>query len=673
MVPSPAERNVMNLGRRAPLLIGATAVVVLFPAIAVAAQSAPSAQPTSPPGVVVADGASPSAAAASAAAPPSADVEVADTLGAVYSAQQTTFRIWSPDSSEVSLDVGGSEYSLNAVEVEGYSQVYQVVVEGDLLGRSYQFSINGEPVRDPYARMVDPGTERGVVVDAASVLPSAGAWYPTPELAEPEDSVIYELHVRDYTIDASSGVDEERRGTYLGLVQTGTTHQGVATGLDHLKELGVTHVQLMPTQDFSTAMYNWGYDPVNFSVPEEQYSQFTDPTERIREFQDLVNEFHRNGIRVILDVVYNHTATGDVLADNSASYYTDTDLSGVGNSLDDSQPMVSRMIRDSLETWVRDYHVDGFRFDLIGVHGAAQVADWADYLNQQYPNRNLLIYGEPWNGGVGDPAEGEKVRYAAVPTLTEAGVGVFNGTYRDAIRGGTRDADPGYLGGSGDPGRIALGLRGSPQDVEGTQRLADTWTPAFTGDPEQSINYVSVHDDLNLYDKITRTGATGARAEEMDRLAVGIVFTSQGIPLIAEGDEFLRSKVVDGDYERAHNSYNAGDQVNAIHWGDKITNQSVFAYYQALIALRRSTPALRLTSWAAVTQQVQARYDGQLVTARIGLDQAQPDTIVVVNPTGADAGVDLPEGDWHKIFESNPTGTGDRTAAAGTLAVFGPG
>ncbi|MFR9722238.1 hypothetical protein ACL02R_02545, partial [Streptomyces sp. MS19] len=222
-----------------------------------------------------------------------------DSLGAIHTPEATTFRIWSPDSADVAVEVGGGTHALAPVELDGYSDVYEAVVEGDLHDEPYQFTVAGRDVRDPYAQMVRPGTTEGVVVNAAAVQPTGG-WAATPPQENPEDAVVYELSVRDFTIDPSSGVREELRGTFGGLTETGTRNGGLTTGIDHLKELGVTHVQLMPSYDFGTPVPNWGYDPVNYNVPEEQYSRFTGAEDRVREFKDMVNAFHRNGIRVLM-------------------------------------------------------------------------------------------------------------------------------------------------------------------------------------------------------------------------------------------------------------------------------------------------------------------------------------------------------------------------------------
>ncbi|MFF3349637.1 alpha-amylase family glycosyl hydrolase [Streptomyces sp. NPDC002779] len=596
------------------------------------------------------------------------------TLGALYTPARTTFRIWSPDNSQVSVTVGGQTHALRPADVSGYTDVYQAIVPGDLKNQPYQFRVGNNPVRDPYARMVKPGTTEGIVMDADAVQPTGG-WAPRPAITKREDAVVYELSVRNFTIDPSSGVDSAKRGKFLGLTQTGTTHNGVRTGIDHLKELGVTHVQLLPAFDFNSTVPNWGYDPLNYNVPEEQFSQFTAPEDRMREFKNMVNEFHKNGIRVLMDVVYNHTANKDVFQNITGKYYTQTDLSATGNSIDDGNPMVSRMIRDSLEYWVKNYNIDGFRFDLLGIHHAKNVDAWAKHLNDTFPDRALQIHGEPWSGGVSDPQEAVKVRYGTTPTLAGGHVGVFNGAYRDAIKGGTRDRVLGYMGGSSpNTSAIALGMRGSPLATKSTNALSDPWDPAFAYDPEQTINYVSAHDDLNLWDKITYSGVTGGpagRAGQMNRFAAGMVLTSQGIPFFYEGDEFLHSKVVNGDYETAKNSYEAGDNVNALQWGEKALNAATFRYYKDAIALRKNSPALRLGTWDAVKAQMSTTTDGSVVTSAISSNAGAPgshDTVVVYNPTNNAYNVSLPTGTWRKVLGTNGAVDSTSTTADG-LAV----
>ncbi|WP_411074586.1 alpha-amylase family glycosyl hydrolase [Streptomyces sp. cmx-4-7] len=602
------------------------------------------------------------------------DPGVAATLGALYTPTGTTFRIWSPDNSQVSVTVGGTTHALQRADINGYTDVYQAVVPGNWKNQPYQFRVGNNTVRDPYARMVKPGSTEGIVMDVAAIQPNGG-WAPRPSITKREDAVIYEMSVRNFTIDASSGVDGAKRGKFAGLTQTGTTHNGAKTGIDHLKELGVTHVQLLPSFDFNSTVPNWGYDPLNYNVPEEQFSRFNAPEDRVREFQDMVNEFHKNGIRVIMDVVYNHTASKDVFQNITGKYYHQTELSGTGNSIDDGNPMVSRMIRDSLEYWVDTYNIDGFRFDLLGVHQYGNVDQWAKHLNAVFPDRTLQIHGEPWSGGVDDPQQAQKVRYGTTPVLAGGHVGVFNGVYRDAVKGGTRDRFLGYMGGSSsNTSAIALGMRGSPLATKNTSPLSNPWDPAFAYDPEQTINYVSAHDDLNIWDKITYSGVTGGptgRAGQMNRFAAGMVLTSQGIPFFHEGDEFLHSKVVGGDYEAAKNSYESGDAVNAVQWGEKTANNATFRYYKDVIALRKNTPALRLGTWDAVKAQMATIVNGSVVTSAISSRADAPtshDTVVVYNPTNSSVNVALPAGTWKKVLDTN--GTTDSTGnTADGLAV----
>jgi hypothetical protein len=294
------------------------------------------------------------------------------TLGATYTSSATTFRIWSPNSSDVSVTVNGTSYPMNKVSIDCYTEVYEAKVDGDLVGKTYQFTIDGKDVRDPYGRMVNEGNgDANIVMDLKKSDPENG-WEQSPELKNREDSIIYEVHVRDFTIDNTSGVDSDKRGRYLGMVQPGTSYGDIKTGIDHLKELGVTHVQLQPIYDYGTcsgegedsqsnSCYNWGYDPWNYNVPEDRYSSVfrTDKyDQKIKEVKTMINEMHKNGIRVIMDVVYNHTLNQSVFGNITKKYYTQKDMTGCGNTIDAANNMVWMMIRDSLDYWVTEYHFD---------------------------------------------------------------------------------------------------------------------------------------------------------------------------------------------------------------------------------------------------------------------------------------------------------------------------
>ncbi|OQY48439.1 MAG: hypothetical protein B6242_02330 [Anaerolineaceae bacterium 4572_78] len=578
-------------------------------------------------------------------------------LGALYTPSSTTFRIWSPDSSNVVVYVDGNNHNLQHVaDFDGYTNIYEVTVSGDLKLAEYQLKINGNDVRDPYGAMVVPGTNRNVVLDMASIQPDGG-WASHPTLIEREDAVVYEAHVRDFTLHDSSGVSANKRGKFLGMVETGTTYNGLATGIDHLKELGVTHVQILPFYDFSTPQYNWGYDPINFNVPEEQYSLTPNDYEnRVKELQTMINEFHKNGIRVIMDVVYNHTFDDSVFENITGQYYTGNNDSGCGNGIDTGNQMVSRMIQDSLEYWIENYHVDGFRFDLMGIFHYEAVNSWGEHLNGKYASRNLLMYGEPWNGYWGDPIENQKVRMGNVPAMASGRMGVFNGKFREAIKGDNDGTGRGYMFNYGDKSwEIEVGSRGGILHTKSTNTLSNMWDPMFAFDPEQSVNYISAHDNYCLWDKVKHSGEDNDYGKRVVRFGEGIVLTSQGIPFIHAGDEMLRTKVYNGDWEYAHNSYNAPDDYNMIRWEWKEQNADMFNYHKDLIALRKAHPGFRLNTWDEINNNMNTYRDGKVVVSQINADangDSWDEIIIVYNP-GNNYDVSLPDGTWTKVFDIN--------------------
>ena len=597
-------------------------------------------------------------------------------LGAYYTSKQTSFSIWSPDSSNVTVTVtpnGGTAKEYTCVknfpidsDYPDAQNIYGVTVQGDLHLAEYQFKIGGKAVRDPYGVMINNKSQQNVVLDLSKTDPLDG-WAERPALENREDAIIYEVHVRDFTIDSSSGVEQSKRGKFPGMVQTGTTYGTVKTGIDHLKELGVTHVQILPMYDFGTEMYNWGYDPMNYNIPEEQYSTCPDDyVGRVREVKEMINEFHKNGIRVVMDVVYNHTYSKDMFTGISSKYYTKTDLSGCGNSIDSGVPMVSRFIRDSLEYWVDEYNIDGFRFDLIGIFHRDAVKGWGEYLNvEKFPSRNLLMYGEPWNGYAEDTEDTKKVRYGTTSGMASGHIGVFNGAYREQIKGDNDKKGKAYMFNDkiSWEGAIAAGMRGSIKAVKNTTDLTNMWDSMFCYDPEQSINYISAHDNLCLWDKIVHSLDSSDYAKRIDKFGMGIVMTSQGIPFIHAGDEFLRSKAPNGDWTYAHNSYNASDEYNKIRWADKVTNKAVFDYYKDAIALRKETPGMRLTTWDEIKFRMttKVKYEGAS-GINCTNDSSLPDKVVVsiidnnlaivFNP-GNNFTVSLPSGSWTKVFDIN--------------------
>ena len=612
-----------------------------------------------------------------------------DALGAVYGANQTVFSIWSPDHSDVKVLVDGVLHTMQKVSsFNGYSDVYQVTVAGDLHLKPYTFQINGVNVRDPYGKMIQPNSYNNIVMDMSRIQPDGG-WTTRPTMVEREDAVIYEVHVRDFTIDLSSGVLAENRGKYDGMVQAGTRFNGVKTGIDHLKELGVTHVQLLPVYDFATCeaaldsdpCYNWGYDPRNYNVPEERYSKTpTDYENRVREFKNMINEFHKAGIRVIMDVVYNHTYGFEMFEDITGKYFYHQDLV-VGNTIDDGVPMVNRMIRDSLEYWATEYNIDGFRFDLVGVFSYDNFAGWGRHLESQLPGRNILMYGEPWPGCFGcvDERESSRVRLGTIGRVVDAHVGVFNPKFREAIKGqndtgGCNSGDCYALNENPDTWRIEAGTRGAIRFANDKDAIIDTWDTMFAMDPEQSINYVSAHDNLTLRDKVIEW-AHGKGLSESDpylrriqNFANGIVLTSQGVAFLHGGAELMREK------QGVHNSYNAGDEINKYRWQWKIDNADIFDYYASTVAMRNAHPGFRMNTWDEINTHVQSdrpRYG--VVVNRIN-GAANGDTwknIIVIYNSADNYSYNLPAGTWKVAMEKGNGPTNSPRSVSGSIVAEG--
>ncbi len=603
-------------------------------------------------------------------------IRPSETLGATYTADRTTFRLWSPDSSDVKVTVNGRDYEMKPVAMRGYEKVYGVTVEGDLAGKTYQFTVAGNKVRDPYGRMVAKGSDTAnVIMDLSQTDPDEG-WTASPELKNREDTIVYEVHVRDFTIDPTSGVDADKRGRYLGMVQTGTTvnDEGlVKTGIDHLKELGVTHVQLMPVYDYATcstvdsqnnSCYNWGYDPLNYNVPEDRYSSVfgTDRyAQKIREFKTMINEFHKNGIRVIMDVVYNHTYDKSVFEKITDKYYLGkNDLSGCGNAINADNNMVWMMIRDSLDYWVTEYHIDGFRFDLAGVFSLKDFGDWGKYLNMHHPKANLVIYGEPWVGG-GDPsAINEPVRTGRMWTQDpDAHVGAFNNRVRNCLKGASDSSDStsnmsklgfifdklntGWDGNGTDENGWAisnnkdcvyLSVRAGVRTRNAPPYVVDEWSAQGYSDPEQSVTYITAHDNLALRDKIERASLDGTVLyNERDVRAIqayanSIIMISQGIAFIHGGEEIGRTKKAAGESGDSPmwNTYKTTTGANDFKWDLKAGEWGdVSDTYAAYIRMRREHPAFHMTT-------------ADLINDNVSLDPASGESVVIININGAAVG-----------------------------------
>ncbi|OGH62843.1 MAG: type I pullulanase [Candidatus Lindowbacteria bacterium RIFCSPLOWO2_12_FULL_62_27] len=517
-------------------------------------------------------------------------------LGAIWSDARTVFRTFAPTALEVSVRLyeaptGGAPKEF-AMERIGHG-IWEASVEGDMRNVYYKFHTrlsDGEfEVVDPYSRSNTAHNGRCMVVaDATPVAP--------PPAFAPEDAIIYELHIRDFTIDPAAGVSTQHRGKYLGLTEEGTRFsedRTIRTALDHLKELGVNVVQILPFQDFdnneSSEAYNWGYMPYHFNSPDGWFATRRDDATRVREVKRMVGALHRAGIKVVMDVVYNHTAEGSPQVRMSfnglaPNYYYRTrpdgsywNGSGTGNEFRSEAPMVRKYIVDSLTYWVREYDIDGFRFDLMGLIDLETCKQVVAEVRKIKPD--ALIYGEPWAAGETPIDKTEKGDQRGL------GFGVFNDHFRDGIRGSTFNKNPGFAQGWPENQRIKKGVKGSITD--------------FTKAPIETINYCEAHDNHTFWDRLQFTtepayGVTHEEKKKMQKLAGALILTSQGVPFLHAGQELLRTK--DGE----DNSYNKPDAVNQIHWRWKKENWDVFAYYRDLIHLRRRHPMFRMKTAAEI-------------------------------------------------------------------------
>ncbi|MEL6926120.1 MAG: type I pullulanase, partial [Bacteroidota bacterium] len=431
-----------------------------------------------------------------------------------------------------------------------------------------------------YAKAVGVNGKRAAIIDFAETDPEGWSADQRPVLAGPNDIILYELHVRDITSHPSAGSSYPKK--FLGLVETGTKSlEGLATGIDHIKEMGVTHVHLLPSYDFLSVneadpkleTFNWGYDPQNYSVPEGSYATDPfDPMSRIREFKQMVKGFHDNGIRVILDVVYNHTGVTENSNFNLSApgyYYRHnedgswSDASACGNETASERPMMRRYMLESLKWWVEEYHLDGFRFDLMAIHDIETMNEISKELKAIEPS--LFLYGEGWTAG-GSPLPDERKAVKANAMQLDD-VAVFCDDLRDGIKGSVfEDKDGGWLSGKGElKESIKFGVVAATEHPQIDYSKVNYSKAAFSPKPVQTINYVSCHDNNTLYDKlnIANEGLEAEDIQQMHRLANAIVLTSQGVPFLHAGVEMMRSK--GGE----HNSYNLPDAVNQIDWSAK--------------------------------------------------------------------------------------------------------
>lgn len=610
------------------------------------------------------------------------EVYTGNDLGAVYSPKMTRFKVWAPEAESVKLNLYKQGEGDNLIDQhimkKSANGTYVFEKQGDCNGIYYTYTVvnHGEEQEavDPYTKAAGVNGQRGMVINLAKANPQGFEMdgYRNPEHIT--DAIIYEGSVRDFTMDESSGVFHN--GKFLGLTEANTTnHFGEATALDYISGLGVTHVQILPAFDFETvdeknqkAQYNWGYDPDNYNVPEGSYAVSPyDGAVRIQEMKQMVLALHSRGIGVIMDVVFNHTYRRDDsnLQKIVPGYYYRSDEtgytngSGCGNEVASDRPMVQKLIVDSLIYWAKEYHIDGFRFDLMGVLDIDTMNVIAERLKEIRPD--IYLYGEGWNGGPSSLAEEKRAFKASAKKMP--GIGMFNDDIRDTIKGSVfYDDHLGFVnGGTHLENALRYGITGA---VAHPQVDYDAYgSKPWAKEPGQSINYVSCHDNYTLWDKLSVScpEASEEKKKAMNRLCAAIVFTSQGVPFIQAGEEFLRSKPLPEKKGFAENSYNMPDAVNSIKWDNIHEYPDMIAYYKGLMALRKAHPVFRMQSEAEMTQNLCFLSDTpENVVAYLlkgkGADDTPENILVIFNGNDEEILYNLPEGKWKILVDDKTAG-----------------
>ena len=578
-----------------------------------------------------------------------------------YTPEQTTFKLFAPADAKCGVVVGDETF-----DMQRRGDIWVAEVKGDLKGRFYEFVVNGKTSPGVFAKAVGVNGKKACVLDLRDTDPEG--WesdhrLPTQSYA---DIIVYEMHHRDFSIARK---DARYPGKFLALTEP--------WAIDHLKSLGVNAVHILPSYDFGSVdetrlqdnKYNWGYDPVNYNVPEGSYSTDPyDPATRIREFKQMVQALHKAGIRVILDVVYNHTYdidhsnfqrtypdyyyrkidNGEKSNHNSQFSILNSQLysngSGCGNETASEQPMMRRFMIESVKHWTNEYHIDGFRFDLMGVHDIVTMNAIREALDEIDPQ--IFIYGEGWSAGsCGLPNEqlGMKANISQMPRIA-----AFSDEIRDALRGPfDNDTKPGILGGAPNMEEsLKFGIVGAIAHPQIDMSKVNYSKQAWATDPTQMMAYVSCHDDMCLVDRLKASvpGITQAELIRLDLLAQTAVFTSQGVPFMLSGEELLRDK------KGVHNSYESPDSINHLEWSNMERYPQVFEYYKNLISLRKNHPAFRLGNAEMVRRYLEFIDAPAGVVAFCLKDYAGSDSwrniIVVLNASAQKQAIDIPQGKY---------------------------
>ena len=608
-----------------------------------------------------------------------------------YSPEETTFKLFAPaNAKNVKVRIyqeGMGGKAVKSAKMKYQNGLWTATVQCDLLGRFYTFDAGYGETPGVFAKAVGVNGQRGAIINDMKTWPEDWCSDQHPVIKSPADLVVYELHHRDFSIARK---DAKYPGKYLALTEP--------WAIDHLKALGVNAVHVLPSYDYGsvdeteldTPQYNWGYDPVNYNVPEGGYSTNPyDPAARIREFKQMVQALHKAGIAVILDVVYNHTYNID--NSNFQKTYPDyyyrknadgsySNGSGCGNETASEKPMMRRFMIESVKYWYNEYRVDGFRFDLMGCHDIETMNIIRQELSKLDPS--IFIYGEGWSAGSCALPNDQLGMKANIPQMP--GIAAFSDEIRDALRGPfSDDSKPGWLGGAPDcEESLKFGIVGAISHPQVDMSKVNYSKAPWAIEPTQMMSYVSCHDDMCLVDrlkasipslKLSTGKLSDAQMDELirlDLLAQTAVFTSQGVPFMLSGEELLRNK------KGVHNSYESPDSINQLDWQNKVRYPQVFKYYQDLIALRKNHPAFRLGDAHLVRKHLEFLKTPQGVVAFRLKDYAGRDDwrniIVILNVNRETATVDIPKGMYVVVCQDGKIDEQSTNKIFGRRTTVGP-
>ena len=573
-----------------------------------------------------------------------------------YSPEQTVFKLFAPNNAKCTVKVGKKKVKMT----KAGDCLWTATVKGDLKGQPYVFNTGHGDTPGVFAKAVGTNGKEAYILDLATTNPVGWESDQRPVVKSPVDLIVYEMHHRDFSI---ARLDAKYPGKFLALTEP--------WAIKHLKDLGINAVHILPSYDYGSVdesrlnepQYNWGYDPVNYNVPEGGYS--TDPSKpevRIREFKQMVQALHKAGIRVILDVVYNHTYNID--NSNFQKTYPDyyyrktadgaySNGSGCGNETASEKPMMRRFMMESVKYWINEYHIDGFRFDLMGCHDIETMNQIRQMVNEIDPT--IFIYGEGWSAGSCALPNDQLGMKANIPQMP--GIAAFSDEIRDALRGPfSDDTKPGWLGGAPDcEESLKFGIVGCIRHPQVDMSKVNYSKAPWAVEPIQMMSYVSCHDDMCLVDRLKASipslkssngKLSNCQMDELirlDLLAQTAVFTSQGVPFMLSGEELLRNK------KGVHNSFESPDSINQLDWQNKLRYPQVFEYYKNLIQLRKHFPHFRLGSAEQVRQKVQF-LDAPKGVVAYRIEEAVgcivTRVIVVLNATRQEQLIEIPEANY---------------------------